>query len=279
MNLLKRFSFFLAIFLPLLGASAVLGVILFRTDDPTANTTEPAGALAGSGWQYEGEFGAFLGTAIAPQYFVTAKHLGRVAERFFYRGKDYVIKRSVADSESDLQIFEVEGMFPAYAFLYSRDDEVGKHLVVIGRGTQRGAKRIVNGELRGWAYGTSDSVQRWGENTVAGVVGGNLYVLFRKNGLPEEAHLSSGDSGGAVFLNDEGVWKLAGINSDVDKFASGPDSGGPFTAAVFDQRGSYRSNGSLVGGRAPVPSGFYAVRISQRIAWIQSVTTKTATTE
>ena len=30
------------------------GVLLFRTGDPAANTTEPTGALAGSGWQYQG---------------------------------------------------------------------------------------------------------------------------------------------------------------------------------------------------------------------------------
>src|ERR1051325_7411619 len=61
-------------------------VILYRTGDPTANTTEPVGALAGSGWQYEGQFGAFLGTTISPHHFITAKHLGRVSDKFLFRG-------------------------------------------------------------------------------------------------------------------------------------------------------------------------------------------------
>jgi hypothetical protein len=260
-----------ALLLLLIIAENATGVILFRTGDPTANTTEPTGALAGSGWQFEGKFGAFLGTAIAPHYFITAKHIGRVAETFIYRGKDYAVVRIFPDQVSDLQIVEVEETLPAYAPLYSRNDEVGKHLVVIGRGTQRGAERIVDGKLRGWAYGASDSVQRWGENNVAGISGQMLYVLFKQDGLPQEANLSSGDSGGGLFLEDNGVWKLAGINSDVDKLASGPDGGGPFTAALFDQRGSYRENGTLVTGDAPVASGFYAARISARINWIQSV--------
>ena len=51
-------------------------VILFGTGDPTVNTTAPTGALAGSGWQYEGQFGSFLGTVIAANYFTTAKHIG-----------------------------------------------------------------------------------------------------------------------------------------------------------------------------------------------------------
>jgi hypothetical protein len=258
--------------LALLSFSAVAhGVLLFRTGDPTANTTEPTGPLAGSGWQYEGTFGAYLGTAIAPHYFVTAKHLGNGPTQFFYHGVNYTIVRSFADPDADLRIFEVAETLPLYAPLYSRSDEVGKHLVVIGRGTQRGQDRIVNGQLRGWLWGASDLVQRWGENEIASIVGSRLYALFDQAGLPQEAHISSGDSGGAVFLSDGGVWKLAGINSDVDSFASGPDGGGPYEAAYFDERGSYRSDGTLVTGDVPVPSGFYAARISPRIAWINSI--------
>lgn len=277
MNLRRQFGFTrgamvsLTVLAMLTFAAAASGVILYRTGDPTANTTEPTGSLAGSGWQYEGTFGAFLGTAIAPHYFVTAKHLSQVSDKFVYQGANYTVVRSFADSGSDLRIYEVIETFLNYAPLYRRSDEVGQHLVVIGRGTQRGAERIVNGKFRGWEYGTADSVQRWGENRVASIVGGNLYVLFHQAGLPHEAHLSAGDSGGAIFLSDGGVWKLAGINSDVDTFASGPDRGGPYSGAMFDERGSYRSNGKLVTGAVPVPSGFYAVRISQRVAWIHSV--------
>ncbi len=251
--------------------SLASGVILYRTDDPAANTTEPTGSLAGSGWQYEGNFGSFLGTAIAPHYFVTAKHLGTSPTQFSYHGADYAIVRSVADSDSDLRIFEVEGTLPVYAPLYARSDEVGQHLIVIGRGTQRGAERVVNGQLRGWEYGPADTVQRWGENEVARIIKGALYVLFDQTGLPQEGHLSAGDSGGAVFLNDGGTWKLAGINSDVDTFTSGADRGGSYSAVMFDVRGSYRSDGTLVTGPAPVPSGFYAARISSRLHWIFSV--------
>lgn len=264
-----RFS--LIVIAMLMLATAAAGVILFRTDDPTANTTEPTGQLAGSGWQFEGDFAAFLGTAIAPHYFVTAKHLGAGPPQFVYHGVNYPIVRGFADPGSDLQIFEVTGTLPDYAPLYNQRDEVGKHLVVIGRGTQRGLGRIVKGQLRGWEYGTGDMVQRWGENKVTSIVGGSLYVLFNQAGLPQEAHLSGGDSGGGVFIKDGSVWKLAGINSDVDQFASGPDGGGPYYAAMFDERGSYRSDGTLVTGDNPVPSGFYAARISSRIGWINSI--------
>ena len=58
-------------------------VILYGTDDPSANTTAPTGELAGSGWQYQGYFAGFLGTVIASNYFVTSNHIsGSVGDVF-----------------------------------------------------------------------------------------------------------------------------------------------------------------------------------------------------
>lgn len=253
------------------GAEAI---ILLRTADPTANTIEPTGDLAGSGWQYQGTFGDFLGTPIAPHFFITAKHVGGASSKFTFRGGNYTVVRSFDDPSSDLRINEVAEIFPAFAPLYTKSDEVGHRLVVIGRGTQRGAERIVNGQLRGWEWGTSDHLQRWGENNVVSVTprgGEMLRALFEQAGGTNEAHLSSGDSGGAVFIKDGDVWKLAGINSDVDSFTSGPDRGGPYNAALFDERGSYTEDGTLVTGNVLVPSGFYATRISSRVGWITSI--------
>lgn len=252
-------------------------IILYRTSDPTANTTEPTGALAGSGWQYQGLFGSFLGTAIAPHFFITAQHIGMQSSTFFYRGVNYTVLQWFDDPNSDLRIYEIAEQFPDYAPLYSRNDEIGQHLVVFGRGTQRGSEVFSGGLLRGWEWGASDEVERWGENQVNDIVsfgstlGDMLYALFDPNGFPEEAHLSSGDSAGAVFLNDNGVWKLAALNYSVDGPFSTSPGGDGFLAALFDMRSLYGINGILITGNAPVPSGFYASRISSKLAWIQSV--------
>jgi hypothetical protein len=252
-------------------------IILYRTDDPTANTTEPTGTLAGSGWQYEGLIGAFLGTAIAPHFFITAQHFGVQSSPFIYRGVNYTILQWFDDPSSDLRIYEVAEEFPDYAPLYSQKDEIGQHLVVFGRGTQRGSEVISDGLLRGWEWGAPDAVERWGESQVSDTVsfgstlGDMLYALFDSNGFPEEAHLSSGDSGGGVFLSDNGVWKLAGLNYSVDgPFFTSPGGDG-FLAALFDMRSLYGINGILITGNTPVPSGFYASRISSKLVWIQSV--------
>ncbi len=260
----------------LLGVTQADAVILYRTGDPTANTTAPTGALANSGWQYEGTFGDYLGTAIAPHFFITAQHIGTASDTFVFHGANYTIVRSYDDSATDLRLYEVAETLPTYAPLYSGNSEVGLHMVVIGRGKQRGAQVMVNGQLRGWQWGSSDHVQRWGENTVAAIrqlsPGGEMvYALFDSNGLPNEAHLANGDSGGAVFVDDGGVWKLAGINYDVDYLYTQPNGQGILFAAIFDERGLYDENRNLVTGNSPVPSGFYASRIAPRVGWIDGI--------
>ncbi|HEY6070870.1 MAG TPA: hypothetical protein VIU85_05790 [Chthoniobacterales bacterium] len=253
------------------GSPFAAAVILFSTGDPSVNTSAPTGSLAGSGWQYEASFGPFLATGIGPHHFITVKHIGIPSNTFVYQGGTYTITQSFDDTMSELRIFEVAETLTNYAPLYSRADEQGQNIVVIGRGTQRGNPVYLGGILRGWEWGSSDQVQRWGENQVSLANGNSLYATFGQGAGPNEAHLSSGDSGGAVFINDAGTWKLAGINFSVDgPFAT--TAGGPtFNAALFDDRGFYDSSGQMISWTGSAPTGFYAVRISDRLSWIESV--------
>ena len=124
-------------------------------------------------------------------------------------------------------------------------------LARFGRGTQRGTAIFIDGNLHGWNWGGGDGVQRWGENLVSGIVSfgfddDTLYATFDASGLPNESHLSVGDSGGGLFLDDGGVWKLAGIHYDVDgPFYIDASGDGAFIAALFDARGFYLSDGQI----------------------------------
>ena len=259
------------------------GVILLGTGDPDANTTAPTGALASSGWQYQGTFGAFLGTAIAPQFFMTAQHVAGASPAFIYNGTSYNLVQLYNDPFSDLSIWQVSGVLPSFAPIYAGSNETGQPLVVFGRGTQRGGEVLKNGQLRGWFWGGGDGRQRWGENAVSAIVNGGplnefVYSTFDLSGTGNEAHLSSGDSGGAVFINEGGIWKLAGINYAVDgPFFTDASGGGGFFGALFDARDFYYQASdnpptyTLITGKAPVPSGFYASRISSKRGWIYSV--------
>lgn len=87
------------------------GIILFRTDDPAANTTAPSNDPAASGWNYEGVWGSYLGTPIAPHFFVSAGHIGQAGSNFVYGGVTYTLAANIPDPFSDLDIWQVNETF------------------------------------------------------------------------------------------------------------------------------------------------------------------------
>jgi len=270
----------------LAAALPARGVIFYSTEDPSYNTTAPAGQLAGSGWQYQGRWVGFLGTPIAPSLFITANHVGgSVGASFVFAGQSYPTTAVYHDSETDLAIWKVCGVFPFYAPLYASSDETGKRCVVFGAGASRGEPMVVtNGTsaaLKGWLWGAADGQLRWGENQIAGIINGGsglgqvLRATFDANGGANEACLAGGDSGGGVFIQNAGVWQLAGINLSVDGPFNTTDSGAGFYAALFDTGGLYESSGAnwvLVPTRPwSQPAASYATRVSARLAWIRGI--------
>jgi hypothetical protein len=294
-------------------------VLLFGSGDPTYNTTPPTGALASSGWQYEGQWGGFLGTPIAPQYFIAAHHVGgSIGQTFTFGGFNYTTTAYWDDPNSDLRIWKVNGTFSTYAPLYTTSDEVGKTLVDIGRGTQRGAPVVIpeaqtvyttnvvdlkalgiskkaaqaefpeatfkgqimtvvtsevvtNQVLKGWQAGPGDGVMRWGQNHVR-AADCFLVAAFTGTNGPNEGYLSSGDSSGAVFLQDNtGLWRLAGINYGIEGPFATSSTNPAFYGAIFDENGLF-DGGSLVPNDGVTRSAIYAAtRISPRVSWIQSI--------
>jgi len=94
--------------------------------------------------------------------------------------------------------------------------------------------------VRGWQWGEIDGWLRWGLNRIDN---SNLTYhagFFDADGLEQEAFLSTGDSGGALFLQDtDGAWKLAGIHHQVSQF-----------------------------GRALFGHAFFSTNLAARRAWI-----------
>ena len=243
--------------------------VLFRdTGDPTYNTSAPTGALTNSGWQYEGQWQSiFLGTPIAPHYFLAAQHIGgSVGNVFTWNGANYTTTWYTNSPDSDLRIWQVAEAFPSYAPLYTNTNAAGQLMVVIGRGTQRGGPVVVNGTTNGWYWGTADYVQRWGENTVAASSNPFLYALFSETGVTNTCDVSKGDSSGGVFIQQGGVWVLAGIIYGVDVVDT--TNCVVTNAAMLDQRGTclYSTNYP-----SPIPSGFTASSVANDLNWINSV--------
>src|SRR5262249_3711480 len=151
--------------------------------------------------------GTVLGTPIAPHYFITAKHVGGDSATLVYNGQTYHVTSPYDTPNADLRIWHVLGTFSSYAPLYTGNSAGGQTAVLIGRGTQRGSPVMVGASLKGWQWGTSDHVQSWGQNAVAGVVNfgpsyGDALRYDFNAGVNNEGALSNGDSGGGEFIND-----------------------------------------------------------------------------
>jgi hypothetical protein len=286
----RKRAVWLGLWLVLLCLPRSHGILFVSTGDPSVNTDAPSGSLADSGWQYEGQWGDFLATPIAPKFFLAAQHVGgAVGQEFVWNGSTYHTVAFFDEPNTDLRIWQVAETFPSYAPLYPKTDEVGKRCVVFGRGTDRGAAVMVNKAIRGWEWGATNNIERWGENVITRVVtnsdvGPLLACNFDRKGIPNECGLSHNDSSGGMFIEDGTTWKLAGINYTVDGPFSHDGSTGTlfsadtqFNAALTDLRGLYyltATNGwTLIPTNYPVavPTAFYASRVSANLSWISSV--------
>jgi hypothetical protein len=260
------------------------GVVFVSTGDPSVNTNAPSGTLANSGWQYQGQWGDILGTPIAPKFFLAAQHIGgAIGEAFDWNGVTYHTVALFDEPNTDLRLWQIAETFPNFAPLYTKTDEVGKQCMVFGRGTDRGPAVVVNNATRGWEWGNTNNIERWGENVftrvATSVSGGALLAAnFDAKGIPNECDLSYNDSSGAVFIEDGTTWKLAGINYSVDgPFSHDGTTGTRFEAALTDLRGLYyltpTNSWALVPTNYPaaVPTGFYVSRVSASLPWISNV--------
>ncbi|MEE3179525.1 MAG: hypothetical protein VX317_07570 [Verrucomicrobiota bacterium] len=247
----------------LLSAPTLQAIIFFDTGDPQHNReTAPTGSLAGSGWRFQGEYKEFLGTMISPRHFITAIHIGKgpttfvqkswfsgeTGDRVYYINPGFYNGNGSRDVPgTDLRIFEVYGEFPAYAPLYTRSNEAGRQVVMMGRGYPRGAEVTRLNQTRGWRLGPGDMRVRWGTNTIdgfsdAGVKGPMMVTDFDDVTGSDECQATFGDSGGAAFIRRAGRWRLAGILFSAESVydtnsVCGDES--EFFAAMFDGAGFY----------------------------------------
>jgi len=266
----------------LVSAPSCNAILFESTGDPGFNTTAPGGTLSGSGWQYEGQWntggGNFLGTPVAPMFFLAAKHVGgAVGDVFVLNGFTYHTVTNSNCPDCDLTLWQTAETFPTYAPMYAASAEVGKPCIVFGRGTDRGAPVIVGGLTNGWTWGATNSVERWGQNVVSEIYtdqtnGQMLRAFFEVNGCD----LSDGDSSGGMFIQSGSTWELAGIHHAVDGAFSVNSTGIPqFDAALLNMGGLYVqgvTNWIYIPQESyDIPSSFYSTRVSANLGWINGV--------
>jgi len=284
--LVHRLPLMLAAWLALIGFSP--GIVLYDTANATANTTAPTGIYQDSGWGFQGEYGGFLGTMVGQQYFITAQHFGVQGSTFVSTSEfngvadvTYTIDASANGGAgfwdiagTDLRVFKINESFSSWAEIYTGSSEVGSAMVTFGRGGPRGAEVTIGPTVHGWYTTGTDGVSRWGANEVSGIfasgVGDLISAQFNAVSGQNEATLSSGDSGGGVFIKVGAQWQLAGINYAVDGFFDTNNTLGDFSefdAALFDKGGFYEGSDGTgwtfhTDTGLDKPSSMYASRIS-----------------
>jgi hypothetical protein len=244
------------------------------------NTSAPTGSLANSGWQWQGQFGNFSATVISKKYIITAGHFNAaVGTSLVINGNSHRTVQMWGDPETDLRIYKCVGTFASWAPLWKDSSDTGRSVVLFGRGTQRGEEVRVNGELKGWKWGTEDAVRSWGRNSISEIADGGEEVgqLLRmpfnaELSASSEGHLSRGDSGGGVFAKRGPNWTLVGVNYSTEGPYSLTTNGPTFDAAIFDQGGLWSQGTGMVNNTSQnIPGASYATRLSPRINWISDV--------
>lgn len=256
-------------------------VMFVSTSDPAHNTNAPTGSLTNAGWQYEWKWNNWIGTPIAPTFFLAAQHInGAIGQVIIFNNYTNHTVNFFDDPNSDLRIWQVAETFPSYAPLYTGTSEAGSLCFIVGRGTDRGPTLVVGGVTKGWLWGNTNNIERWGQNTVSGVtsnamVGQLLYAIVNlTGGVTDECVLSYNDSSGGWFIKDSGIWKLAGITYAVSQFnvsTNGVDGSG-MNVAMADYFGIYLGgDGHWMIDTNHDVGFFVSTRVSAHIDWINSI--------
>ncbi len=208
------------------------GAVLLDTPTGSENTSAPPDdpGFDHVGVTAQGHTAVYLGNG----WVITADHNGAVAVTFGGQSHAWVPGSTVSilngdGTLTDVRVYRVEPKPPLPLLeIRATSPPAGAPLVLIGNGRNRGAATSWNptecASHDGYAWAPGRTL-RWGRNTLDGFA--TVEIDVRKTdyffsafddtgGDPfPEAIAARGDSGGGVFVKDEGsgVWELAGIMS------------------------------------------------------------------
>jgi hypothetical protein len=217
---------------------------------------------------FQGKWGQVLGTAVSHNKFLTSKHVGgRIGDIFEYHDSKFTVISYRELSNSDLIIWEVAGELDDWAEIYDGEC-LDKQIIIFGRGAPRGkavySKNFPiyygnkNLYLKGWNVEKYDGKIRWGQNIINkqfhfASLGDLLEIDFNLSNDKNQCILTPGDSGGGVFILDQGKLKLIGINYATENIY----------LALFDERGIVEGKS----GNNAIPCKSYITKVTKELVY------------
>jgi len=270
----------------LLMADAVPARASVVYDVPSGITSAPADDR---GWSLTGSWQQGGGVAIAPNYFLTAQHLGGGLGIFTLNGTPYQSTAFFDIAGTDLRIVQINGTLPQYAPLYrgSAGSELNQPVSLVGFGRYaQGTPYVTNGIQNGWTWAVSTS-KNFAMNTFSATSTQNnmpmLEYTFDPLSSQNEGIYTVGDSGGGAFVPPTGTgpWRLAGIAYAIDNFFSFDPSTNMYTpliapdgssgVAVYDSTGLFTQDDQGKYVRASGPQHGYASEVAASLMRIDSI--------
>lgn len=271
------------------ASSAARGVIVWGGSGYNDSSITPA---PGNLQNFEGKLDGYTATPISSNFLICATHLAiEPTGTFVYDNgtslpTTYTVQ--LVATEDDMALYEIApnstGTFATFTQVYTGNNEVGSQIVDLGLGYTRGVP-INNGQgNQGWYWAppAGDGAFNWGDNTVEQIVQGNpgtalggdlLNYYFQNdpvypNGVVDqnECILTVGDSGGGVFIDVNGTYELAGVNTGADAVYTDSAGKNMLYGSLYNANGYYAPSGqgtyTLVTDGAFETS--YATRLSDK---------------
>jgi len=213
--------------------------VIIDSGDGTGNTSAPA---EDPGWAHVGARGGLTAIYLGNGWVLTANHV-QVGDVTF----DGILYPAVANSHirlenddaslPDLGVYRIDPS-PELPILPIRatTPPVDTAVIMIGKGRNRGSATSWDpdgpaGPYDGYEWGLGMAM-RWGTNLVEGfsraVNTECFYTDFTEGEPSHEAQAATGDSGGAVFIENGDTWEIAGV-----LLAIGPYEEQPAETALY----------------------------------------------